>query len=95
MGAEDHLRASTKLYGLTPADYRRMLTAQGNRCAICGCDPTNQSQRFSIDHDHVTGRVRGLLCNRCNRALGLLRDDATILERARRYLDATAPVAPR
>lgn len=57
-------------YGITVADYDRMLSAQGGRCAICKTDKSLGRGRFHVDHDHVTGRVRGILCHLCNTALG-------------------------
>ena len=61
------LRARLKRYGLTPQDYMKRLKAQGGVCAICGNPP--KTQRLSVDHDHKSKRVRGLLCFRCNRYL--------------------------
>lgn len=52
---------------LAPGDYERMLEAQGGGCAICETKP--KTRRLHVDHDHRTGRVRGLLCFRCNRFL--------------------------
>lgn len=53
--------------GVTVEDYDRMLADQGGVCAICGNPP--KVRRLDTDHDHRTGRVRGLLCHRCNRTL--------------------------
>jgi hypothetical protein len=53
--------------GVTVEQYDAMLAAQGGGCAICGTKP--KTRRLDVDHDHKTGRVRGLLCHRCNRAL--------------------------
>ena len=53
--------------GITEAQYEALLAAQGGGCAICGNTP--KSRRLSVDHDHATGDVRGLLCHRCNRGL--------------------------
>lgn len=54
-------------YGITLADYQRMLTAQGGCCALCGTTQPGQNHKhFCVDHDHKTGRVRGLLCTACN-----------------------------
>jgi DNA repair exonuclease SbcCD ATPase subunit len=66
---EYHLMST---YGVTQAEYDKMLVAQEGRCRICGTDkPTGHSKRFfSVDHDHKTGRVRGLLCHTCNTQLG-------------------------
>lgn len=81
-------------YGLTPADYDRMLAEQNGVCAICKqpettVDPRSKRPyvRLPVDHDHATGRVRGLLCHRCNRAIGLLKDDIDLLKAAAAYLE--------
>lgn len=77
-------------YGVTLAEYDALMEAQGHRCAIClGPERivVNGSVRaMGVDHDHRTGRVRGLLCSDCNRGLGFLKDDAVILGRAIEYL---------
>lgn len=77
-------------YGLAEAQYWEMFERQGGVCAVCG-QPETQVLRgavsqLSVDHDHTTGRVRGLLCHHCNTAIGLLRDDTAILEAAIAYL---------
>jgi Autographiviridae endonuclease VII len=62
-------------YGITVAQYDAMLVAQGGGCAICKQPPNTYLRRkasLAVDHDHATGEVRGLLCGRCNTALGLL-----------------------
>ncbi len=53
--------------GVTDADYERLLSEQDGHCALCPTKP--KTRRLHVDHDHATGRVRGLLCYRCNRAL--------------------------
>lgn len=60
-------------YGLTEQEYNKMLAIQGGVCASCGDGPTRGY--LVIDHDHGTNKVRGLLCDRCNMALGMLKDD--------------------
>lgn len=74
-----------RLYGITLEQYVEMFTIQGEVCAICKekC-PTKKS--LSVDHDHKTGTVRGLLCNRCNRALGMFKDNPVLLIRAAEYI---------
>jgi hypothetical protein len=74
-----------RLYGITFEDYTKMFVDQGEVCAICkeNCQTKNS---LSVDHDHKNGRVRGLLCNRCNRALGMFKDDPIILQRAAEYV---------
>jgi hypothetical protein len=76
-------------YGLDYKTYLKMVEQQNGKCAICGAEPpTNQhKKRLNIDHCHATGSVRGLLCDLCNRALGLMRDDATLLTKAIHYLN--------
>ena len=72
-------------YGLSLADYRALQARQGNACAIC----RKVTRALCIDHCHVTGRVRGLLCRRCNSALGFYADDQRLLRAALAYLQAT------
>lgn len=75
-------------YGITEEDYERMFIAQNGRCAICNTDtPTGKWKRFAVDHCHHTGLVRGLLCNECNRGMGLLKDNAELLRKAANYLE--------
>lgn len=76
-----------KQFGLTPDDYDRMLKDQNGCCAICGSDKSgNRSKNFMIDHDHGTGKVRGLLCRRCNQAIGAFDDNPDLLRKAADYL---------
>ena len=74
------------LYGLTPEDFDAMLAAQGARCAICPATEPGGSGTWAVDHCHETGRVRGILCHRCNRAIGRLGDDPARLRDAAAYL---------
>lgn len=73
-------------YGLTPEGFQRLLSAQGNSCAICGY-PLEGSP-IHIDHDHETNVVRGLLCQQCNQGLGMFGDDPERLRAAALYLEA-------
>lgn len=76
-------------FGLEAADYRRILDGQGGACAICRShDREVPGRRLSIDHNHNTGTLRGLLCARCNRLLGSAEDSAELLEAAAAYLRA-------
>jgi hypothetical protein len=72
-------------YGLTAGKYDMMVMLQAGRCAICAGPPVNH-KRLVVDHCHVSGTVRGLLCHNCNVALGLFKDNAVIVERALKYL---------
>lgn len=73
-------------YGIDLKDWEALYAKQGLRCAICPAIENKNGRRLCVDHDHDTGRVRGLLCNRCNRALGLFRDSPTIMKKALLYL---------
>lgn len=74
-----------KKYGLTPEQYNGMMEKQRWVCAICQGDNIN-GRRLAVDHDHATGKVRGLLCDRCNRGIGNFRDNVTFLLQAANYL---------
>ena len=77
------------MYGITETDYQKMLEEQNGVCAICGINATIRKGahiRLSVDHCHDTGKVRGLLCNRCNHAIGVFKDDPTLLKKAMEYL---------
>ena len=70
--------------------YDEMLESQNNACAICGSeDPGYKRGVWSVDHDHETGKVRGLLCNHCNLMLGHARDNTENLRRAIEYINET------
>lgn len=72
-------------YKLTEGEYGIILQAQTGACAICR-EPFGLWRQPQVDHSHVTGRVRGLLCSRCNAMLAFGRDDPDLLARAIRYL---------
>lgn len=71
-------------YGITHDKFLAMLDAQGGVCAIC--KNGNGKRAMNVDHDHATGAVRGLLCDRCNPMLGYARDDIAVLQTAIEYL---------
>lgn len=77
-----------KKYGISIEDYDRMSDEQNHVCAICG-QPQNRANtsRLSVDHNHETGSVRGLLCHLCNSGLGAFQDDPQILTSAIEYLN--------
>ncbi len=83
-----------KNFGISLADYERMLEAQGNGCAICGRPETQKRygklRWLSVDHCHTTHAVRGLLCNSCNNGIGRFRDDPDLLRKAADYLERYA-----
>jgi hypothetical protein len=71
-------------YGITLDSYNRLHEEQGGGCAICGRG--GDGKKLHVDHDHISGIIRGLLCNRCNLMVGMSNDDPTVLERATHYL---------
>jgi hypothetical protein len=79
-----------RTYGIDMAEYERMLDEQGGRCQICGDEGFTMAKhhklKLVVDHCHTTGKVRGLLCHNCNRALGLFHDSTESLQRAIEYL---------
>lgn len=75
-----------RTYGITLEEYDEMVAAQGGVCAICGGGP-GRYPRLCVDHDHETGVIRGLLCNDCNRGIGLLGDNPTTVAAAAAYLN--------
>jgi len=88
---EAHSRASLKhylkkRYDLTVEQYEQMLEDQNHRCAICR-EPETQGRRLAVDHDHSTGKVRSLLCQSCNTAIGKLKDDPELIRRAAEYVE--------
>lgn len=84
-GISDRKSYLKRKYGITPEEYDRLLAEQDGRCAICRRRPRDDIS-FHVDHDHVTGRVRGLLCFPCNNALGDFDDSPVVLARAADYV---------
>ncbi len=74
-----------KKFGITPEEYDKMFFSQSGVCLICR-KPEKQSKALAVDHCHITGRVRGLLCSLCNTAIGKLDDNPKLLIRAAEYL---------
>lgn len=86
-GLENELR---RRYGLTTAGYTQMASEQGGRCACCGAVPSlGPGKKLVVDHDHVSNRVRGLLCATCNAGIGFFHNDPLKLEQAAMYLRRT------
>lgn len=74
-------------YGITLNEYNQMLLDQNNQCAVCNTtDPGGKHGKFMVDHCHNTGKVRGLLCKRCNIALGEVGDNINTLQKMIEYL---------
>jgi Recombination endonuclease VII len=80
-------------YGITEAQYKCILSLQHGACAICRLPETCKGSKgkvrpLTVDHDHRTGEVRGLLCNKCNVGIGNLRDSVLLLQSAIAYLES-------
>lgn len=90
-------RDAKKKYGITGGQYYAMVAAQDGVCAVCSQPPSKKNrhsgkvQELVVDHCHETGVVRSLLCDRCNRAIGLLKDSPDVLRRAALYLEFHQP----
>jgi len=77
-------RACLKKFGITEDDYNKMFESQLGLCAIC--HKPEAEIKLAVDHDHDTGRIRGLLCKKCNMGIGLLGDNPDTLATALLYL---------
>ena len=78
---------TTRKFGLDTLTFEKLLHKQQGRCAICNNElNSSRYSRLSIDHNHTTGNIRGLLCTNCNTALGLLKENISVFERAIAYL---------
>jgi len=86
--AGDNARKSrwAKRYGLSVAGYYDLLNSQNGGCAICGKEPEGRYEYLAVDHDHLTGKVRGLLCAFCNLVIGRWRDSPQNAEKSVAYL---------
>jgi hypothetical protein len=97
--ADDRMRNLRSVFGITVEEYEAMHEAQGGVCAICK-QPENYKHystsnpgRLAVDHCHETKAIRGLLCGRCNKGIGLLQEDINVLIAAATYLHNSKGVA--
>jgi hypothetical protein len=79
--ARNRVALIRRRYGLTTEEHEALFQQHGNRCAVCG-----SPDDLHVDHCHVSGKIRGILCGGCNRAIGGLQDDPSLLLRAAAYL---------
>ena len=77
-----------KRYGITQLQYNNILNEQSGKCAICGTSEIRRAKAkyFNVDHNHKTGKIRGLLCHDCNVLLGKLNDDIEMCKKVIEYL---------
>lgn len=73
-------------YRITPEQFDELLAKQGNRCAICKSDDPGHRHGWHVDHNHETGKIRGILCGTCNVAIGMTAEDPDVLFRIAVYL---------
>jgi Recombination endonuclease VII len=86
-GKDRQYRANLKKrYNIGVDEYDTIFEKQHGRCAIC-FDPPKDNKHFAVDHNHTTGKVRGLLCRKCNSAIGLLKESVSILQNAICYIE--------
>lgn len=84
---KDRFSALKRNYGLSVTDYNNMLLSQGGSCPICERHQKELDKPLVVDHDHNTGKVRKLLCNNCNVAIGLIEDNVRIANSLVQYLE--------
>ena len=89
----DCRQSQRKIINLSTYEYAKLLVEQNNACAICGVSATDMKRELSVDHNHETKKIRGLLCHHCNIGLGNFRDSTTLLSVAIEYLERTDGVA--
>ena|ERR1039458_3083567 len=77
-----------RVYGISVEWFDTLLADQNGRCKICTTDkPRGRYNQWHLDHNHVTHKIRGILCNKCNAGLGFFHDDAALLRAAANYCD--------
>ena len=83
-GSRDNYLKNT--YGINTEGYNTLFVSQDGRCAICEIHQSNLKHPLYVDHCHSTNQIRGLLCNKCNFAIGLFNEDIMLLDNAKQYL---------
>lgn len=80
-------RRLLNLYGISLEEYNQQEQDQNECCALCGNHKSIDKRRLAVDHDHVTGKIRKLICRRCNNALGCANDDPVLLRKMAEYIE--------
>lgn len=75
-------------YGITEIEFNQQFEKQGKKCALCDSNKSDK-KNFVVDHCHKTGKIRGILCSYCNRALGMFKDSKDNLIKAIKYIEKT------
>jgi len=86
MKAKDRKNSLKRFWNMTPEQFEALKEKQGGTCALCNKTESNPHKNLCIDHDHTTGKIRGLLCDNHNRAMGLFKDSIEDMEKAIQYL---------
>jgi len=81
---KSHLK---RRYSITPKVYDLLFEKQEGKCSICGKHSNKLGTELAVDHDHVTGEIRGLLCSNCNLGLGIFKDNYELLKSAAKYIN--------
>ena len=87
LGRESEKRRRFRKYGITEDEYSLLWGLHNKRCAICETEENGSGRAWHVDHCHVSGKVRGILCHHCNLLLGNARDNPRILEQSIKYLE--------
>lgn len=95
----ENFRQNLRRYGLTVEEYKERLAAQGGICTICGRPPNpggvRAASRLHVDHDHVAGQNRDLICLNCNRGLGYFKDNPALMRAAAEYIERHRATVPQ
>jgi hypothetical protein len=90
---QKHRSYLRRAYGVTADEYERLLVTNDYKCEICLIDQRYTKKRHAVDHCHLTGKIRGLLCSNCNIAIGHLGDDKGKIMKAYEYISRKEPVS--
>jgi len=85
--SHEYDRHIQRAYGITLKEYNCMLEEQGGGCAICGKTPAKEGRRLAVDHSHITGKVRGILCGTCNIKLGMIEYELDLALGSKKFVD--------